>query len=158
LSDFRYSKKEHCNTQTVPFEELLELINGAFAFYSALLVLYKRALTLVKDFKNAFLPFDSHYKGLLELVFEADSLIGFRAYWPNGMLSEYTRTSTGCTAQNISFNPDGSINFFVGLYASKRGAFSPLVEQDAEPIYAARPGTDIHPYWPAVLKTYKLPE
>src|SRR4029077_1889393 len=90
LGNPRYSKKQGCFTGVVELDELVEIINNAFAFYSALLTLYERARTLLGDFKNAFLPFDPHYKGLLELVFESSKLIGFRAYWPNGTLSEYT--------------------------------------------------------------------
>lgn len=157
LKDFRQSKKHAHLTQVVDYEELAEVVANTFAFYSALLSLYERARTLLGDFQNAFLPFDSHYKGLLELVYEKEKLIGFRAYWPNGTLSEYTRTNKGSMGVNLSFNPDRSINFFVGLYASKPGPFSPLVEIDAKPVYAARPGTDIHPHWPSELKAYKLP-
>jgi hypothetical protein len=153
---FRHSKRRDCLTPVVELDELVEIVNNAFAFYSALLALYERARTLLGDFINAFLPFDQHYKGLLELIFESDKLVGFRAYWPNGTLSEYTRTDQGCNGQNLYFNPDGSINFFVGFYPPRCGTFSPLVEETAEPIYAARPGTDIHPYWPSELKAYKL--
>lgn len=157
LSSFRYSKKQNYLTGVVELDELAGLVNDAFAFYSAFLTLYERARTLLKDFKNAFLPFDARYKGLLELVYDEDKLIGLRAYWPNGSFSEYSRCATGCTAVNVQFDPDGSLNFFVGVYASKPGNFSPLVEHDQEPVYAARPGTDIHPHWPAELQTYKLP-
>jgi hypothetical protein len=78
-------------------------------------------------------------------------------YWPNGSHSEYSRTKDGCVGLNIVFNPDRSINFMVGLYASKPGSFSPLVERDAQPNYPAPPGTEIRPYWPKELAAYKLP-
>jgi hypothetical protein len=83
-------------------------------------------------------------------------LIGFRVYWPNGTTGEYARTKDACTGHNLSFDPDGSINFMVGLIASKRGPFSPLVEEGHEPTYATVPGTEIRPHWPADLKVYKL--
>ena len=156
LRGSRLSTRNNHLTQVVAFDELADLVNGAFAFYSALLQLYERALTLLKDFEFAFLPFDSHYKGLLELVFDDGVLVGFRAYWPNGTLSEYKRQIAGCTATNIVFNPDGSMNFFVGLHAAQPSSFSPLVEHDAKPVYAARPGTDVRPYWPVEIRAYKL--
>lgn len=158
LSDYWHSKQKKHYTQVIESPELVFLINNAFAFFSALLSLYNRARTLLKDFKDTFLPFDSYYKGLLEFVYEdTDTLIGFRAYWPNGTLSQFTRTRNGCVGTNISFDPDRSINFFVGLYASKPGKFSPLVEDGAAPVYPPRPGSDIRPYWPDELKSYKLP-
>ncbi len=117
----------------------MESMNDAFAFFSALLMLYNRAKSSFRGFHHSILPFDWHYKGLLELTFEGNDLTGFRTYWPNESLSIYARTKEGCTAQNLTFEADGSINFMVGLYASARGAFSPLVENCAQPIYALVP-------------------
>jgi len=142
----------------VEFQDLADLIRDAFAFYGALTSLYERCLLSFTDFKDRLLPYDLHYKGLLELLFSGkDKLIGFRVYWPNSHLSEFVRTDEGCDGRNLEFDPDGSINFFVGIYASKRGTFSPLVEQDAQPNYPERPGTAAHPYWPDPLASYKLP-
>src|SRR6266851_3089963 len=102
-------------------------------------------------------PTTTNYKGVLQLLFDGEGvLIGFRVYWPNGTCGEYARTSDACTGFNLSFDPDGSISFMVGLIASRRGAFSPLVEHDAEPVYAAVPGTCLTPHWPSDLKPYKL--
>lgn len=158
LKDYRLSKKKSYSTPAVDFDELDELITNAFAFYSALFTLYERCRRSFADFKNAFIPYDLHYKGLMELAFDnEDRVAGFRIYWPNGSLSEYSRTKDGCTGSNLEFNPDRSINFMVGLYASKPGTFSPLVEHDAQPTYPARPGTDIRPHWPQKLEVYKLP-
>jgi hypothetical protein len=154
LSAYRKAKQENTMTPTVPFGEVLECLNDAFAFYSALIVLYNRACTSFKGFNHSMLPFDSHYKGLLEITFEEKELTGFRAYWPNDTIGIYARTKQGCVAQNITFEADGSINFMVGLLASNRGAFSPCVEHGAEPIYPLIPGTDIRPYWPKELKAY----
>jgi len=93
----------------------------------------------------------------LQLVLDGDGvLIGFRVYWPNGTTGEYARTKDACTGHNILFDPDGSINFMVGLYASKPGGFSPLVEVDAEPTYAYIPGSAFKPHWPNDLRPYKL--
>ena len=141
-------------TRRVPFDDLAENLEETFAFFSALIVLYNRAKSSFKGFHHSMLPFDSHYKGLLELTFDGNEPTGFRAYWPNQSLSIYARTKNGCMGQNITFEADGSINFMVGLYASSPGLFSPLVERDAEPMYPVIPGTDVRPYWPAELKPY----
>jgi len=156
LSGYRFSRKEGVQTPVIGFAELAEVTNEAFAF-SALFALYERVCCSFTDFKDSFLPFDSHYKGLLELSFDGDRLSGFRAYWPNGSLSLYSRTKEGCYAQNIRFEADGSINFMVGILASTPSAFSPCVESGAEPVYAEVPGTTDRPYWPEQLRAYKLP-
>jgi hypothetical protein len=61
-----------------------------------------------------------------------------------------------CLAQNIRFRREGSIDFMVGIIASKPGPFSPCVEFDSQPIYAKVPGTELQPYWPTALSSYKL--
>jgi len=92
------------------------------------------------------------------LLFDADGvLIGFRIYWPNGTTGEYARTKDACTGHNLSFDKDGSINFMIGMYATKRGAFPPLVENGMALIYALIPGTELRPHWPDDPKVYKLP-
>jgi hypothetical protein len=92
-----------------------------------------------------------------EIMYDDDILTGFRVYWPNGTLSTCTRSENGQSwAQNIHFNPDGSINFFLGVFASNPGPFSPCVEAGAEPCYPAVPGTDKRPYWPKILAAYEL--
>jgi hypothetical protein len=157
LSGYHYSKKEGCNTPLVTFEELGEITSEAFAFHSALLALWNRQRKLFIDFREKFLPYDSHYKGVIEFTFEDDSLNGFRVYWPNGTVGVCARNADGQSyAQNIQFEPDGSINFFVGILASRPGTFSPCVEADAEPEYAFVPGTDKRPHWPNDFRPYTL--
>jgi hypothetical protein len=157
LSGNYLSNKNGILTPQITFDELAETTNDAFAFHSALLALWRRARNSFTDFRGKFLPYDRHYKGVLEFMFEGDTLTGFRVYWPNGTLSTCTRSENGQSwAQNIHFNPDGSINFFVGLFASHPGSFSPCVEHDADPVYALVPGTDKRPYWPSVLEGYEL--
>lgn len=154
----RFSKKQRCFTPRIPLEELDETITNAFAFFGALFALYERCRMSFGDFKRAFIPYDLQYKGLMELVFdEQDRLIGFRVYWPNGTCGYYARTKEASIATNITFEQDGSINFMVGVYAARRGPFSPLVEYGAQPNYDFRPGTQLKPHWPDDLKPYKLP-
>jgi hypothetical protein len=158
LTDFHLSKDKGHLTPVVEWEQLSELFNDTFAFYTALFSLYERCLKSFAGFKDAFIPFDSHYKGIIQLIFDEDQrLIGFRVYWPNGSLSEYERLKSASSGSNLVFDPDGSINLMVGLYASKPGDFSPLVERDGQPAYPEIPETKIRPFWPENLKPYKLP-
>ena len=153
----RLSRRSGCASPVVEWAELIELVTETFAFYNALFALYERCRKSFGDFRNAFLPFDAHYKGLLQLVFdEEERLIGFRAYWPNGSLSEYTRSRKGSTAMNLDFGADRSIGLMVGEYASRPGNFSPLVEHDRAPLYAEIPGTTSRPHWPDDHRTYKI--
>lgn len=159
LSGNWHSKNQGILTPLVPFDELSQLTMTAFAFHSALLALYNRACHSFTDFRNRLLPWDHHYKGLLELTFVGDLLTGFRTYWPNETIGIFMRApDSRCIAQNLHFDPDGSINFMVGMLASKRGAFSPCVEFDAEPVYAKYPGIELRPYWPDPLAGYRLVE
>lgn len=155
--DSRLSKREKGYTPRVVFDELDDLITNAFAFYSAVFGLYERCRLSFTDFKNTFLPYDGHYKGVMECLFDVDiRLIGYRVYWPNGTFGEYMRTKEACAGVNLYFDPDGSMNFMVGMFSSQPGTFSPLVEHDAEPNYALKPGTQCRPHWPDDLRPYKL--
>jgi hypothetical protein len=157
LSGTFCSRKDGTNTPLIAFDELGEVTSEAFAFHSALLQLWRRQRTLFTDFRGKFLPYDEAYKGILEYLFEGDVLNGFRAYWPNGTISTCTRTINGqSTAQNIAFNDDDSINFFVGEIFSDRDAFSPCVERGKRPYYGVVPGTDKRPYWPEIRQAYEL--
>ena len=157
LKAYRFSKKQGCSSQSVSWDELAELVTNTFAFYRALFALCDRCSKSFGSFKGAFLPYDFILKGILQFTFDGEErLIGFRTYWPNGSLSEYSRTKDGSVGNNLTFNPDGSINFMVGIYASKPGGFSPLVEDNEQPVYPEIPGTDVRPYWPEKIATYKL--
>jgi len=157
LSDAWYSEEEGCMTPLIPFASLATITNEAFAFHSALLALYNRDRRSLRDFIGKFCPYDHVYKGLMEFIFEGDLVIGFRVYWPNEMVSEYSRYSDSrCVANNLSFNHDGSIDFCVGTYASTPSVFSPLVEMGEEPVYAIANELGGRPYWPAEPKAYAL--
>jgi hypothetical protein len=147
--------KEGYLTPAVPLDELGEIIFKTFEFYRAIMALHHRARRQLRDFKNKILPYDWHYKGLLELMFEDDLVAGFRTYWPNGSRSEFSRTRDGSRATNVVFEKDGSINFMVNLYARHPGTFSPLVEHDANPVYTPAPGRTTAPHWPGDLKPYE---
>jgi hypothetical protein len=157
LSDFHPSKKHGHSSPVIEWDELSELFTNTFAFHSALFSLYERCRKSFGDFTHSFIPYDGHYKGVLQLVFDQEQrLVGFRVYWPNGTLGEYSRTKDGSVGVNTMFDRDGSVNFMVGIYASNRSAFSPLVEQGHEPVYPMIPGTNCRPHWPDDHKVYKL--
>jgi hypothetical protein len=158
FNNFRLSPKKRYYDREVEYAELVELIDNAFAFSTALFGLYDACRRgSFKDFKDAFIPLDVSYKALLEFLFDAeDVMIGFRVYWPNGTQSTYSRTKHGTVAVNIMFGPERTIEFQVNLYASKPGSFSPLVEHDAQPVYSPRPGTGICPHWPDDLRSYRI--
>jgi hypothetical protein len=148
--------KEGYFTSAVPLDELSEIIFNTFEFYRAIMALHQRARRQLRDFKNKVLPYDLHYKGLLELLFEDDLVAGFRTYWPNGSRSEFSRTRDGSRAINVVLEKDGSVNFMVDLYARHPGTFSPLVEHDANPLYTPAPGHTTAPHWPDDLKPYEI--
>jgi len=157
LSGSHYSRKEGVNTPLITFDELGEVTSEAFAFHSALLALWKRQRKLFTDFRGKIIPYDDRYKGVIEYTFEDDSLNGFRVYWPNGTVGICARNADGTSiAQNIQFEPDGSINFFVGILANRPSSFSPCVEARDEPVYAFVPGTDVRPHWPDDLRPYEV--
>ncbi len=158
LSGSWLSKRQGMRTTLIPFDELAEVTNEAFAFHSALLSLWSRQKKLFLDFRGKILPFDDYYKAVIEFTFDDNSLDGFRTYWPNGMIGTYRRHADGRSdGSNLSFRPDGSIDFFIGISATRPGAFSPLVEDGALPNYSMVPGTEFSPHWPNDLRPYAMP-
>lgn len=157
LSDVHLSKDHSHYTPVIEWDHLSELFSNTFAFYTALFLLYDRSTKSFTDFVGMILPFDGHYKGLLQLIFdERNAVTGFCVYWPNGSCSEFRRVKSESRGVNIVFDPDRSINFMVGLYASSPGDFSPLVERAREPSYSESPGATIRLHWPTDLKPYEL--
>jgi hypothetical protein len=51
---------------------------------------------------------------VLELLSEEGELCGFKVHFSNGNAAQYQRGKDGIIAENITFENDGSINFFVG--------------------------------------------
>lgn len=157
FSDFYVSKKKGIASSVLDFDELADVTREAYAFHSALIQLWRRQLKLFTDFRGKILPYDYHYKGVIEFTFEGDALNGFRVYWPNGTVGVCMHNSDGSSwAQNIRFEQDGSVNFFVGFLASNPGEFSLCVEAGDCPVYAPIPGTEKRPHWPSDLRPYAL--
>ena len=139
-----------CFTPVIPFERLSTIVNRTYSFYSGLFPLGKTARLGFRNLKGKCIPYDPHNKGLLEfLIGEQGLLCGFKVHWPNGQESIYTRTERGCRAVNLEWNPDSSINFFVGEYPQPRDPFSPLVPLGGEPHYTPPEGSNDPPRWPS---------
>jgi hypothetical protein len=134
----------------VSYEELDRKIMCAKAFISAFFSLERGARQLWGVKKQCAIPYDLHYKGLLEiLVDEEDLLCGFRVHWPNKSRSTYRRTKDGVEMSNCSLDLEhATISLFVDRYAVSPGAFSPLVEKNTEPIYTTLEGCNEPPVWP----------
>jgi hypothetical protein len=132
------------------YEELGEKILNAKAFIAAYFYLNKAALGIWGQRKGEAIPYDPHYKGLMEvLADENDQMCGFKVHWPNGSESTYKRTNAGTDMINCMVSrKDENISLFVGQYARNPDQFSPLVERGVEPIYTVLEHSGIIPRWP----------
>jgi hypothetical protein len=129
------------------------LITKAKAFIAAFLQIETTARQAWGLQKGKAIPYDSHYKGLMEiLVDDQDLLCGFVVHWPNNSQSMYRRTEQGVDMANCMVDlKNATIQLWVDLYAQNPGSFSPLVERDAQPIYTPLDKSDTRPTWPDTL-------
>ena len=134
---------------SITYEELNRILVSAKAFMSAFFSAEQLARQVWGAEKQRAIPYDSHYKGLMEvLVDDRDLMCGFAVHWPNNSQSTYRRTEHGIEMINCSLDLDNAaISLFVDLYARKPGSFSPLVEQGARPIYTNLDGCEESPTW-----------
>lgn len=134
----------------IPLEKLYETITRCKVFYSTFFEIERAARHSFGGIAKKALPYDAHYKGLLEVLADNDgTMCGFRVHWPNGSESTYRRTEDGIEMINCMLAMQhNTIEFMVGMYAQKPGTFSPLVEQDSQPIYTKREGDDAPLNWP----------
>src|SRR5262249_7746755 len=72
MLDGLYKSSRGYLTHSVTFAELKSILTRSFAFYSAVLALHRRARQQLGGLRNKLLPYDGHYKGLIELLFEED--------------------------------------------------------------------------------------
>jgi hypothetical protein len=137
----------------ITYEELNALITKAKAFIAAYFQIEMTARQVWGLRKGSAIPYDSYYKGLMEiLVDDRDLLCGFVVHWPNNSRSMYRRTEQGVDMVNCMVDlKNATIDLWVDLYARNPGSFSPLVERDAEPIYTPLDKSDARPTWPASL-------
>ena len=137
----------------ISYGKLDEIICSAKAFIAAFFQLELTARQVWGLKKYQALPYDPNYKGLMEVLVDAqDVMCGFRVHWPNGSDSTYRRTENGAEMINCHLDPSGkTIALFVGRYAQEASDFSPLVERNAEPVYSKLEGCDVTPIWPTDL-------
>jgi hypothetical protein len=134
----------------IPYEKLDKQLLAAKAFIAAFLQVELLARQVWGLHKRKAIPYDPRYKGLMEvLVDDCDVMCGFKAHWPNGSESVYRRTESGIDMVNCMVSTKhATLELMVGLYASKPGPFSPLVEHDGVPVYSMIEGINEPPVWP----------
>ncbi len=136
---------------TLPLERVNEAITKAKVFVGTFFSLEKEARRIWGAHKHRAIPYDRVYKGLMEVLVDGDDLLcGFKVHWPNNSESVYRRTADGIEMTNCMLDlKNATLQLMVGLYARKRGKFSPLVEETETPIYTALEGTGQVPAWVA---------
>ena len=133
----------------ISFEELDLIINHSKIFFHVFYSLLEQARGVFGGLANRFWGYDPHYKGIFEFLASSKGMLeGFKVHWPNGSDSYYRRSEAGNECVNClpKSEPPG-LELFVGLYARKRDAFSPLVEHGLEPIYTPIEKTGDVPFW-----------
>ncbi len=134
----------------ISYRELDDLITKAKAFIGAFFGLEREARRIWGESAGQAIPYDPHYKGLMEVLVDKDGLMnGFKVHWPNNSESTYRRTEDGIDMCNCMLDlRNSTIQLFVDRYARNPGSFSPLVETDAEPVYTKVEGSDAAVRWP----------
>ena len=134
----------------ISYAKLNKKLTAAKAFIAAFFQIERWAREVWGLQKHKALPYDPHYKGLIEVLVDAhNTMCGFRVHWPNGSESTYSRTKDSIEMDNCYADPlAATICLLVGQYAREPGDFSPLVEQGAEPNYSKLQGADELPKWP----------
>jgi hypothetical protein len=97
--------------QQIKLEELSQLINECFSFYSAFMQLHRRWLIELSRIRK-------HHKcpqyEVMELLSDESGLYGFNVHFSNGSKATYSRKKTGIETINIMFEGDG-MNYMVGF-------------------------------------------
>lgn len=117
---------------------------------SARLRAARRAARLSDAQAGRAIPYDAHYKGMMEVLANNDGLMcGFKVHWPNETDSTYRRTEYGIDMVNcVLATQHNTLELMVGLYANDPGTFSPLVRKNALPVYTKLEGNDAALHWP----------
>ena len=105
--DFR-SRRSISRTKAfrIPYDQLDEIICAARAFIAAFFKVELLARQVWGLSKQKAVPYDPHYKGLMEVLVDAqDVMCGFRVHWPNGSESTYRRTQDGVEMINCYLRP-----------------------------------------------------
>ena len=150
-NDFRCrGGQSHKKAFRIPYKRLHEMLTAASAFIAAYFHVEREARHVWGRNKQQAVPYDPHYKGMLEILVDArDLMCGFCVHWPNGSQSTYRRTDNGIDMTNCLVNlENASIELVVGQYARVPGEFSPLVERESDPVYSNLDACDVVPTWP----------
>ncbi len=126
-------------TSAMKLSHVGDLLGRAFGFYEAFFRLHAASLAFYRPLQDQVFAYDEQHKGILELLFDGDTVSGYRLLWPNGSESVVKRGRSGCSATNVGHDAHGRVRPMVGCYAKNPGDFSPLVERDGRPMY--RPST-----------------
>ena len=148
------AKRTLVDTSVAGYEALTEMVARAHAYLSAFVRLEAAARKRYKKHKGKCVPYDPNLKGLLELLIDDEGgLCGIKVHWPNRTESVFWRKTMTCESTNVTFDSDGSVNFFVGEYFDDHNPQSPLVPKGRELEYTPAEGSTEPPAWPAALLT-----
>ena len=146
---FRCRGSSPSSSFSISLVELDRLLTAAKAFISAFFVLEREARKTWGAFGGRAIPYDPVYKGLMEVLSDEEGYLnGFKVHWPNHEESFYRRTPEGIDMVNCFLDlKSENIQLFVGMYARRRDAFSPLVELGGKPRYTPVEGSEEAPVW-----------
>jgi hypothetical protein len=107
--EFRYSDGGIASSMSL--ERIDSLIANCFAFYEA----FFQAHSWTKAYIGAAKQYHKwpNYE-VFEVLKKDKQVYGFKVHFSNGHIAKFTREPEKVEAINLHFNPDGSINFFVG--------------------------------------------
>lgn len=108
-TEFRYS--DGGIASVIPIEKIEQFITRCFAFYEAFLNTHG----WTKAFYRAVKTFHKwpNYE-VFEILKNDKEVYGFKVHFSNGQVAKFTREPEKVEAINLSFEQDGSVNFFAG--------------------------------------------
>lgn len=135
--EFRIRGQRVGSSKKYSLNDLSQLIRKSKIFIGSFFHLEKQARTSFGKMAGRGYGYDPVYKGIMEVLVDAKGLMnGFKVHWPNSSDSFYQRTPDGIDMTNCMLSAkQPAIELFVGIYAQKKGHFSPLVEDGGEPVY-----------------------
>lgn len=111
-SDYVLTDREFRGGDCIGVGALDHLIGTCLDFYEAFITSYKRWLvTLCRGKRYHKWP---NYEVLELLPDKNESVYGFNVHFSNGSEATFSRTRSGIEAINLSFEQDGTVNFFSG--------------------------------------------
>lgn len=100
-------------------DQVNDLIASAFSFFGIFMGMRDRWLELTAEMPRFHRW--PQYEVLELLVNEKRRLCGFKVHFSNGVNAQFLRNEAGVDCSNITIEPDGTINFFVGpLYMRQK--------------------------------------